>query len=215
MLIAGIIGDRDINSTANLINSFLTSTGRRISIVDSKSLAELDPKRIKSYTEELNKNNIDILIFKINTYDVEKEIFNNIHFDIMVYTDKADDLKEKAVICSKRLIKRLFELLHDKSISIINVDEAELVKFFDDMNSCIITYGFNSRASITASSIGDMFCKNNIMCCLQRTIATRTGVLIEPQEYKVRVEVNEPDAYNILAAASFAIVSGVDLSTLN
>src|SRR4051812_24904998 len=94
MLIAGIIGHEGKSKTANLINSFLSATGKRVSIIDSKCFTDLGDQRIKNYMSELDKNDVDILILKIETIDIEKKIFNKFHFDIMIYIDKADDLEE-------------------------------------------------------------------------------------------------------------------------
>jgi UDP-N-acetylmuramate-alanine ligase len=213
MLIAGIIGHEGKSKTAILINSFFASTGKRVSIIDAKSLVDLGNYRVKSYISELDKNNIDILILKIELKDIEKEIFNNIHFDIMIYIDKADDLKEIEDEYYKDLVRKNFSLLDDKGIAIVNIDDNSLLQMLHGLKNYIVTYGFNSKASITTSSIGDIVSKENFMCCLQRTISTKNGVLIEPQEYSIKIETTGMNSYNVLAAATFAIVNGVDLNS--
>jgi len=57
--------------------------------------------------------------------------------------------------------------------------------------------------------------KEGFICCLQRSIPTRGGEIIEPQEYKLNLDASEFDSHNVLAAASFAIVNGIDLNHLH
>ena len=45
----------------------------------------------------------------------------------------------------------------------------------------VITYGFNSKATITASSVEE----DQVMVCLQRTMKTREGKQMEPQEIEM------------------------------
>jgi UDP-N-acetylmuramate-alanine ligase len=214
MLIAGIIGHEGKSKTANLINSFFSSTGKRVSIIDAKSLRELGSKRVKSYISELDKNNVDALILKIEFNDIEKEIFNNIHFDIMIYIDKADDLKETESEYYNNLMRKNLSLLDEKGIAIVNIDDKSLLEGLHGLKNYIITYGFNSKASITTSSVCDIVSKENFMCCLQRTISTKSGILIEPQEYSIKIETSGMNSYNVLAAATFAIVNDIDLNSL-
>lgn len=214
MLIAGIIGHEGKSGTAVLINSFFSSTEKRVSIIDAKSFLELGNQRFKNYISELDKNNIDILILKIEIKDFDKEIFSNIHFDIMIFIDKADDLDEMESEYYNNLMRKNFSLLDEKGIAIVNIDDNSLLKELQGLKNYIITYGFNSKASITTSSVGDIVLKENFMCCLQRTISTKSGLLIEPQEYSIKIENSGINSYNVLAAATFAIINDVDLNSI-
>lgn len=215
MLIAGIISQSNKESTANLINTIFSASKKRFSIVDSKSLANLDVKRFKAYLAELLKNNTDILILKVNIFDLDKEIFNYLKFDIIIFTDKADDFKESISDAYREAMRRAFSLLDEKGIAIVNADDNELTNFLNGIKHYIITYGFNLKASITTSSVGDLVAKSDIMCCLQRTVFARNGSVIEPQEFIIKTQPEMYDPYNVLAAATFALVNGVDLNSLS
>jgi UDP-N-acetylmuramate-alanine ligase len=221
MLIAGIIGHKCKSKTASLINSILSPTGKKVSIIDLHYLIEQGYDRIKSYIKELNNNSVDILILKIELSDAEKEIFDYLHFDIIIYINKADDLDEKELTNKKALMRKVFSLLDQKGIVIVNVDDDDLIKlledmkYLNDMKNYIVTYGFNSKASVTTSSVGDMISKDNFMCCLQKTVSAKNGLLIEPQEYVMKVEPFEIDPYDMLAAATFAIINRIDLNSVN
>jgi len=213
MLIAGIIGRDGRKETASLINSILSSRGIKVSIIDSSNLAELDLPRFKGYMQEIRRNNTHILIVKINSDDINKEFFNNLHFDIIIYADNASDLDDTGIASYKWLMNKIFSQLNEKSLVIYNMDDSEIIKLLEKVNYKTITYGFNSKASITASSIGDTVSKEGFICCQQKVICTRDGTVIEPQEYRIDMQSKDFDASSVLAAVTFAIVNGVDLST--
>ncbi len=216
MLIAGITGSEGKLQTANLINSILSSTGKKISVVDSKNLLGLNAGRIKAYISELEKNNIDILLLKINEDDAEKFFSNDMHFDVMIYTGIPGQNSDAGEAPSPDGIGKFLALLADKGMAIVNVDDNELISMLQGVKQKnIVTYGFNTKASVTTSSIGDALYKDGFICCLQKTISAKNGAVIEPQEYKLNLDSGEVDTHNVLAAASFAIVNGVDLNHMN
>jgi ribonuclease HII len=214
VLITAIVGQNDKEKTANVINSILHNSKKRISIVDSKNLSGLDGKRLKSYLAELERNNTDILILKLDLTDVSKEIYDYLRFDIIVFTDKADEINGEIEQNYMDLMKRAFSLLKEKGIAIVNADDNELNKFFKDIKHYIVTYGFNLKASMTTSSIGDLVAKDNMLCCLQRRIYTKNGTVIEPQEFKVKTDLESVDPNNVLAAATFVLVNGFDINQM-
>ena len=212
MLIAGIIGSEIKLQTASLINSILTSKGKRLSVVDSKNLLELDLKRIRAYIGELEKNNSDILLLKINITDIDRLLMKDLHFDIMIYTDGVEKTLELDHTRHSDNIGRFFALMAEKGIVIVNADDSGLLSLLQGLKQHVVTYGFNTKASITTSSVGDPMLESSFICCLQRTISARNGDIIEPQEYKLELDASGFDTHSVLAAASFAIVNGIDLN---
>ena len=215
MRIAGIIGHDENAITANLISSIFTALGTKVSVVDSRDLTGLDSGLVRSYISELEKNDVDILLLKIKILDVGSEILDSMHFDVIVCNNKADDVKDFEDDNYSNFMRRVFSLLDEKGTAIVNVDYGELSQLLEGIKRQVVTYGFNSRASITASSTGDTFSKDSFLCCLQKTISTKNGLLIEPQEFKINVGISEFDPYSVLAAATFAIISGVDLNDVD
>lgn len=212
MLIAGIIGSEGKLQTANIINSILTSKGEKVSIIDSTSMPGFDGKRIKAYISELEKNNIGMLILKTGLPDIDRYLPGDMRFDILVYTDKAEDSAAFDKIEHITRLNRIFSLMAEKGVAIVNVDDSQLIDLLQGMRYRFITYGFSTKASVTTSSVGDIVFKDGFICCLQRRISTRAGEIIEPQEYKLHLDAGEFDSHNVLAAASFAIVNGIDLN---
>ena len=213
MLLAGIIGHDGRTQIASLISSILSSRGIKVSIIDSSNLAELDYQRIRSYLRELEKNSTEVLIMKTDIWDVNKDFFNNLHFDIMIYTNKAENLNEINMARREQMMRKIFSLLDEKGIAIVNIDDCDINEFLQGMSNYIVTYGFNPKASITASSIGDTVFKEGFICCQQKVISAKNGMLIEPQEYRIDMKAGEFDVNSVLAAVTFAIVNGVDLNT--
>ena len=81
-------------------------------------------------------------------------------------------------------------LLHSQSnapcadyITLMNADKKLSLPI--DKKSLIITYGLNPLATITASSVDTDGERTTFLCCLQRSIVTLKGKILEPQEFSV------------------------------
>lgn len=215
MLIVGILGSEGKLQIANIINLILTSSGEKVSVIDSAGMLNWDSTRIKEYICELKKNNVDLLLLKTELADIDRFLSDEMQFDILIYTDKTENNMDLDKIDYTNKLRRVFSLMAEKSVAIVNVDDNELIRLLQGMKHRFITYGFNTKASVTTSSIGDTMSKEGFICCLQRSIPTRGGEIIEPQEYKLNLDASEFDSHNVLAAASFAIVNGIDLNHLH
>jgi UDP-N-acetylmuramyl tripeptide synthase len=214
MLLAGIAGHPGMAGAASLISSIFSSKKKKVSVVDAAGLHGFDVRKLKNYMQELERSQVDVLILKMNREDLEKANIKSLHFDIMIYDNKADDVKEDMDYSRQSVVKTLQELVGDKGVLILNADDKEHDMLFGDNTPCMVTYGFNPKASVIPSSIGDLFFSDGLLCCLQKSVTATDGSTVEPQEYKLKMEDNEPDAYNALAAASFAIVNGLDPNIL-
>lgn len=215
MLIVGIFGSEGKLQIANIISLILASSGEKVSVIDSAGILNLDSTRIKEYIRELKKNNVDLLLLKTELADIDRFLSDEMQFDILIYTDKTESNMDLEKLDYTNKLKRVFSLMAEKSVAIVNVDDNELIRLLQGMKHRFITYGFNTKASVTTSSIGDSMSKEGFICCLQRSIPTRGGEIIEPQEYKLNLDASEFDSHNVLAAASFAIINGIDLNHLH
>jgi UDP-N-acetylmuramyl tripeptide synthase len=215
MLIAGITGSRGKSETISLISSMLEPLGNKTIAVDSGSLAALNEKWLKGYFKELESNKVDIVLIKLSFCDIENLISKKVRFDVLVFTDKLENMHGLDKDKYSEIVFRSHLLLSPKGFAVVNMDDTELVSLLQGIKQHILTYGFNPKASITTSSIGDTIFKENFICCLQRTIFAINGKVFEPQEYKLKINSDGEQAYNILAAASFALINGIDLSAIN
>ncbi|MBR5236277.1 MAG: hypothetical protein IKW06_02745 [Clostridia bacterium] len=91
-------------------------------------------------------------------------------------------------------------LLHNSAACSCSADYMTLLNanehgFFYNKKSVIITYGLNSLATVTASSIHADEGQTRFQCCIQRSFVSLKGLLIEPQEFPVHIPfLNDIDA---------------------
>lgn len=137
-------------------------------VTNSKS--EEDITKLLSLNKILKENNV-IFIKESNIDNIK-----NVHFDTIVINSKFNKMDE------------LTNLLSNSKNIIINMDEE--INFENDniSNLNLITYGFNSKSSVTISSITE----DEVLICVQRNICNNKG-LVEVQEIKI----DNSDNYNI------------------
>ena len=129
-------------------------------ITDQKS--ENDIKRLLANNNFLTENNV-IFIKEKNIDNIK-----NVHFDTVVINKEFEKMDE------------LNKLLKNAKNIIINMDTNIDNKELNIVSSNLITYGFNSKSSITISSVTD----DDVLIYLQRNIYNNNGE-IEVQEIKI------------------------------
>ena len=93
--------------------------------------------------------------------------------------DNIKNVKFKIIVLNKELINKNLESI----LLILNSDIN--VKLVENLNLKVITYGFNSKATVTASSITE----EEMLVCIQRNIVDMYNNKFEPQE--INIERNE------------------------
>lgn len=128
-------------------------------------------------TDQKSENDINRLLGNNNFFIENNVIFikeknidniKNVHFDTVVINrrfEKSDELNK---------------LLENTKNVIVNMDTNIDNKELNIVNSNLITYGFNSKSSITISSVTD----DDVLIYLQRNIYNNYGE-IEVQEIKI------------------------------
>ncbi len=133
-------------------------------ISDSKS-----EKIIKMVLDEkLDKSNNIIVI---NSKSVEN--LKNIKFETVLIANNNNIIKE-----NKETLNRI---INNTKYLIMNADIELELQFEEQVELNVITFGFNPKATITASSVED-----DILLCIQRNIKDIEGKIIEQQEMKIR-----------------------------
>lgn len=119
-------------------------------------------------TKKLKENNI-IVFTKENI-----ENLKNIKFEtILILSNNEEVLSKREIV--KNIIKKAKYL-------VINFDEEINLDLLENIDLNVITFGFNSKSTITASSVRD----DGILLCLQRNILLANENKIEPQEISIR-----------------------------
>jgi len=92
-------------------------------------------------------------------------------------------------------------------VIIMNSDERNFAGLRLSKPVRLITYGYNPKSTVTASSI-IVHDNISVQYCIQRQFSTLTGTVLEPQEFLIRTNHMELATEDILAAVSVAMLCG-------
>ena len=109
---------------------------------------------------------------KIDFIDLDTktiENFKNIKFEILLISNLEKYKKTN----------NFEKVISNSSISLINADIKDNLKVLDNIKGRVITYGFNPKSTITASSVNEGY----ISIYIQRIIEDVNNKIIEPIEY--------------------------------
>ena len=134
-------------------------------------------KDVQSIRKDIKEKEIEIIEIKENNI----ENLKNIKFEEIIFLDDIN-LKENEYIFLKELIQNSKHLIINTDIS-INI----LRKIGIEKPIKIITFGFNSKATITISSVKE----NKAIIFIQRDIMIAKQKRIETQEREIKLENNE------------------------
>lgn len=139
-----------------------------------------------------NLPNENIIILKEDNI----ENFKNIMFEtIAIFSSKETIFKKNEMIAN--IIKKAKYL-------IMNSDEKILLDEIKMISGNIITYGFNTKSTITTSSVNE----ESILVCIQRTIKNRLEEVIESQEIEVKNATYRVNTSIIMGIFSILLVCG-------
>jgi len=140
-------------------------------------------KEIQAIRREIKEKNIEIIEI------TKKSIKNikNIKLEQIIFLQNINLEKEE--------YKYMNELISKVQYLVINGDiEIDILKELNIQNPIkLITFGFNSKSTITISSVND----EKIIVCIQRDIKKLDGKIIESQEKEIKC-VNNKKIYNHL-----------------
>lgn len=113
------------------------------------------------------------------------------------------NIKFETFLLGKKVEKKqnfIRNMAQKSSYFVLNSDIKENLSILDNLNLMLITYGYNQKATITASSLEE----SKMMICLQRSIKNIYNIEIEPQEIEIEMgnDVND-EAVMELACLNF------------
>ena len=155
---------------------------------------------------------IGIVSSKNSLFGIEKFIEANLsikHEFIYINNDTIQNIKnvmfETVIILdTKDILDRIEELktvLNKTKYIIINSDLKENLQVLQDLDLNVITFGFNNKATITASSVQE----ESALICIQRNMLSKNKIEIEPQEIKIDIN-NEDNMYEIMGAIAVLLI---------
>lgn len=138
----------------------------------------------KAVMETLKKTGIKHNVIVINEENIDN--MKNIKFSGIIM-NKESDVQEKRKTILKQILKNTKYL-------IINSDIYTKMDIVANINIAVITFGYNLKATVTASSVNE----EGILLCIQRGIKVENKTNIEPKE--MYVEIIGKDVYTTMAA---------------
>lgn len=124
------------------------------------------------------------------------ENLKNIKFETVIIM-----ANNKKIFSKMGIVKNI---ISKSKFLIVNADEEINLSLIEDMNLNVITYGFNSKSTITASSVKE----DNVMLCVQRNIQNANEEKIEPQEICVEKTSPRVATSTIMGIATILLLYG-------
>ncbi len=134
----------------------------------------------------LNSNNIiekENKLLDKNLIIINEDVannFKNIKFDILIISEEMNKIEE------------IKEIVKNTKFLILNTDFKENLKLLDDIKASVITFGFNSKSTITIVSNEN----EEIILEIQREIENLVGKKVECQEIKLDNNYGKMQIYN-------------------
>ncbi|QUH24464.1 Mur ligase family protein [Serpentinicella alkaliphila] len=229
MKVVGVTGTNGKTTTTHLIYNVLRSQGISVGLIgtlyikindktfDTK-LTTPDAEDICYYMDLMVKENVQVVVMEVSSHALESYRACGIQFDIAVHTNiDVDHLNHHKTmenyISSK---KKLFDQLPSGKIALINLDDEHGLKLLDSNDKIVvITYGLNSKSTITASSF-DVDYNVAFTYCLQRGLTTLSGLEIEPFEYPIATNLlGKHNMYNLLAAITCCLLLDIPIENIS
>ena len=98
------------------------------------------------------------------------------------------------------VLSELIPSMRPEDYLVVNADDKAIFPYLAPGKAKLITYGFNSKACITASSITD----EGLQVCIQRGFTALDGQMRDPQEFAAPAHAASPETA-LGAAAAWAI----------
>ncbi len=207
MYIVGVIGLSERGQVSEWLYNTFKHNNFKVNFIEVGT-KKIGFKQISEYIETLIINKTEILILSIPSDNVDLEHFNT-KFDVIVHsTNNDEDISNHDLELITHNEKKIFNLIKRNGYIVINIDYGEYIKQLNGINACVITYGYNTRATITSSSIDDN--SSSLSICQQRSIKTLKQMLIDPQEIVLNIKnYTSNNIYNALAVVSVGLVFDV------
>lgn len=141
---------------------------------------------IKNYFESINQVHTVIIINQKNIDNMK-----NIKFEVVVLDANVlgNTLNVQKIITNAKVV-------------VVNTDLSVNLKCIKNLKLRLITYGVNSKSTVSVSSIND----DIILVSLQRSIRTLKDNIIEPQEVNIITQICHNNLYISMILVIFSII---------
>lgn len=116
------------------------------------------------------------------------------------------NIKFETIIIARKFknMEMLKKMLVNTNYLVVNTDRIKNLEIFKEYDLKIYTFGFNSKAVVTASSVSE----DGVLICVGKEIAKIGGGTVEPQEIKVNTD---EEAESVMAVACILLIYGISI----
>lgn len=226
--VIGVTGTNGKTTTTYLLESIFKNAGYNTALVGTlgvkvndkykKSiLTTPDAETLYELFDEFNKTDVQVVIMEVSSHGLKLHRTYGVDFDAAIHTNIEVDHLDfhnsfEDYLNTKKI---LFDSLRRNRLAIVNIDDENAIKLLDgNRNVLTITYGLNSKSSVTASSINIQE-TISFSVCIQRSIFTISQKEYAPQEFSISTNLSGVyNVYNSLAAISCALYFGIDIDVI-
>ncbi|MBS4535943.1 hypothetical protein GOQ29_10000 [Clostridium sp. D2Q-14] len=217
LIIIGVTGTNGKTTTTYLIERLFKNAGYKTALIGTLGVKINDVETLYELFSELKKIDIKVIILEVSSHALKFDMTYGVDFDAAIHTNiEVDHLDlHKSFDDYLNTRKILFDSLRRNRLAVINIDDENGTKLLDgNKNALTITYGLNSKSSVTASSIN---IQENLSfsVCIQRSIFTIEEKEYFSQEFNISTKLSELyNVYNSLAAISCALYFDIDIDII-
>lgn len=204
MHITGMMDNDHTQEVLEAVKTFLSVENKKVSITEVENRLK-NRGTWQDYCAALRQAGTDVLIIRIKDEQL-KEAMDILPIDALIVNDY-----------------RQWNLIHDiidqdeknsfkDLVVILNSDIIKPSDFSDEMKCRLLRYGFNAESKVTTSSTGEPSISGQFLCCVRERLTSASGRTVEPQEFVMNLNAMNSDPYDILAAASLAVLQDVNLN---
>ncbi len=149
----------------------------------------------------MGKEEVDEIIFLL------KNFFEVNDLEVMLHKESILDKQLNVLILSALAEEsaQAVSRLEQKDVLIINSDHKEIFRAIKGAKPRLISYGLNSKATVTTSSVGQSE-STHLLCCVQRSFPTLSGKTVTEQEIPVKLNERVENSLSLLAAITGALI---------
>ena len=152
---------------------------------------------------------IGIFTNQKNEMFIKKELLNIVPEDYVIFINEKNienikNIKFETILIDVPIIRKKNEMrkiISQCKYLVLNHDVKLDKTILKNLKLTIITYGFNGKSTFSISSID----QNDLIICLQRIICNKKNNNIEPQEFKIKNDINI-DKYAIIGTEIIKII---------
>jgi len=204
MHITGMMDHDHTQEVLEAVKTFLSADNRKVSIAEVENRLK-NRDNWMDYCAALRQAGTDVLILRIREKQL-KEALNTLPMDALIVNDYSQWKMISDILEQDQ--KNSFKDL----VVILNSDIIKPSDFSDEIKCRLLRYGFNAESKVTTSSTGEPSISGQFLCCVRERLTSASGRIIEPQEFVMSLSLKNNDPYDILAAASLAVLQDVDLN---